>query len=196
MIKRANTFLAITLSAAMLGGCTQAVVSGAVTGAEVIHDRRNAGTVLEDRELQLKAYHQLAQRDDIRARSDISIDVYDNRVLLTGTAEDAAVAQQFVDIVRGFRGVETVYNEIEHGEFSISEYANDAYITSKAKVVLFDIEIEEFDPTRVKVVTNHASVYLLGLVTTQEADAIAEKVRYLSGVKRVVKLFEYIQPTN
>jgi osmotically-inducible protein OsmY len=32
----------------------------------------------------------------------------------------------------------------------------------------------------------------MGLLTPEEADAVVEKVRYISGVKRVVRLFEYI----
>jgi osmotically-inducible protein OsmY len=54
------------------------------------------------------------------------------------------------------------------------------------------VGIEGFDPTRVEVTSSQGSVYLMGLLTQPEADAVTEKVRFVSGVKRVVKLFEYI----
>ena len=58
---------------------------------------------------------------------------------------------------------------------------------------LTDIDIDDFDPTRVNVTSSAGSVYLMGLLTPAEADAVTEKVRFISGVKRVVRLFEYIQ---
>lgn len=47
---------------------------------------------------------------------------------------------------------------------------------------------------RVKVVTENGIVHLLGLVTPEEADATADKVRRIPGAKRVVKLFDYVEP--
>jgi osmotically-inducible protein OsmY len=61
------------------------------------------------------------------------------------------------------------------------------------KFALLDVGIEGFDPTRVEVTSSQGSVYLMGLLTPTEADAVTEKVRFVSGVKRVVKLFEYIE---
>ena len=57
---------------------------------------------------------------------------------------------------------------------------------------LIGLKIEGFDPTRVKVLTNQGTVYLMGLVTRQEAAASVEKARFVNGVLKVVKLFEYI----
>ena len=48
----------------------------------------------------------------------------------------------------------------------------------------------------VKVVTEAAVVYLLGVVTEQEAAAAVEIARTTSGVRKVVKLFEYCKPTD
>ena len=49
-----------------------------------------------------------------------------------------------------------------------------------------------FDPTRVKVVTENGTVYLMGLLKHDEATAVTNEVRQVGGVQRVVKLFEYI----
>jgi osmotically-inducible protein OsmY len=68
----------------------------------------------------------------------------------------------------------------------------DVYLTSRVKLSLFDLGLPDFDPSRVKVVTERNVVYLMGLVTPEEAAAVVEKVRYVRGVKRVVKIFEYI----
>jgi osmotically-inducible protein OsmY len=52
----------------------------------------------------------------------------------------------------------------------------------------------KFSPNHVKVVTEAGSVFLMGLVTQAEGDAAVEIARSTSGVTRVVKVFEYIQP--
>ena len=77
-------------------------------------------------------------------------------------------------------------------ERTFTESTNDVYLTSRAKLALFDVDIPDFDPTRIKVVTSQGTVYLMGLATRREAQAASDKVRYVSGVKHVVKVFEYI----
>ena len=71
--------------------------------------------------------------------------------------------------------------------------ASDSLITAKVKTELLRItDLEGFNGTRVKVVTTNGTVYLMGLLTHQEADVVTEKARQVGGVQRVVKLFEYI----
>jgi osmotically-inducible protein OsmY len=47
-------------------------------------------------------------------------------------------------------------------------------------------------PSHVKVVTESGVVYLMGIVTRDEAEAAAEIARTTSGVTRVVKVFDYV----
>jgi osmotically-inducible protein OsmY len=70
--------------------------------------------------------------------------------------------------------------------------SSDSWITTKVKTSLVGIKVEDFDPSRVKVVTENGTVFLLGLVTHAEAGQVTEKAREVSGVQRIVKLFEYI----
>lgn len=164
-----------------------------LSGCAVVHDRRSTGSVIDDQEIEFRALALLHEHDDIRNKSNISITSYNQRVLLTGQAANQQVSQRFANLVSRLPRVQKVFNEITIGaEGTWSEAVDDAYLTSKAKVYLIEIDLEGFDPTRVKVVTSLDTVYLMGLVTRKEADLVADKVRYLSGVKRVVKLFEYI----
>jgi osmotically-inducible protein OsmY len=45
----------------------------------------------------------------------------------------------------------------------------------------------------VKVTTENNVVYLMGLVTPQEAELATEKTRSVAGVKEVVRLFDFVQ---
>ena len=185
--------LIIVIAAALLSGCGAVVVGGVATGAVVAHDRRTAGTFVEDQEIQLRAIKMRGEDPDLVEKSNINVTVYNLQVLLTGQAENRAIVERFRDRVLTIPRVRGVFNEVEIGaESTWGEATADAYLTSKVKVALFDVGIDGFDPMRVKVTSSLGSVYLMGLLTPTEADAVTEKVRFVSGVKRVVKLFEYI----
>jgi osmotically-inducible protein OsmY len=89
--------------------------------------------------------------------------------------------------------VRKVYNEVEIAAPSaMSQRSADTWITTKVKTALLDVEgLEIFDSTRVKVVTERGVVYLMGLLTRDEAELVTETVRRVAGVQRVVRLFEY-----
>lgn len=87
--------------------------------------------------------------------------------------------------------MKNVYNQIIIGRASkLSERAYDAKQTAKVKAALLDVPVPGFDPTRVKVVTEHGVTYLMGIVTPQEGDAAANIASRVSGVKQVITLFE------
>ena len=181
------------LAATWLTGCAAVVVGGAAATAAVAHDRRTTGTYVEDQEIEFKALKLLNDHPDIKERSNISITSYNLQALLTGQAASEDVGQRFADLVSRLPRVRKVFNEVAVGaESTWSDSADDMYLTSKVKLALFDVKLKGFDPTRVKVTTSLDTVYLMGLLTPQEADAVTDKVRYLSGVKRVVRLFEYL----
>ena len=172
-------------------GCAPLIVGGAATGASVIHDRRSAGVALDDQTIELKVL--AAVDEDLAAHSKLSATSYNRVVLLTGQAENAVYAKRFVDIASGIWTVNRIVNEIEIGpSVSLTQQTKDSWITSKVKLGLLDIDLESFDASRVKVVTENGIVYLMGLVTHAEAAASVEKARWIKGVTKVVKVFEYI----
>ncbi len=186
--------LLIGLLAAGLAGCGAVVVGGAaVTGAAVAHDRRTTGTFVEDQEIFLRAVKIRETDAELGQKANVNIDVFNLQVLLTGQAENMDIVEDFRRRVAAVPRVRTVFNEVMVGaESTWGEATSDAYLTSKVKLALFDVKLDEFDPTRVHVTSSQGSVYLMGLLTPTEADAVTETVRFVSGVKRVVKLFEYL----
>jgi osmotically-inducible protein OsmY len=187
--------LAITitlLGITTLYGCAPVVVGGAATGASMVHDRRPVGTTVEDQNIELKAMRIKMEDDKLSQHSSISATSYNKVLLLTGQAENEQIHQRYVEKVRRITEVRRVVDEIKIGpSASLTQQGNDTYITSKVKIKLLDVKLPDFDPTRVKVVTDLGNVYLMGIVSEQEAGAVVEKVRYVSGVKRVIKIFEY-----
>jgi len=188
------TALAACLCAVLLQGCAAFIVAGIATGASVVHDRRPAATVLADDTIEIQAMHLLHEHPEIAGESNISINSYNLRVLLTGQARTREVSDRFADLVATLPKVVKVVNEVTIGpDLGLTETSKDLYLASQAKLALTKVNISGFDPLRVHVVVSAGTVYLLGLVTREEADAAAEKVRYVSGVTKVIKLFEFIQ---
>ena len=179
---------------ALLQGCAAAVVGGAATGTSVAHDRRSAGTMMDDEVIEMKILTGSMQDEDLRKHTDISATSYNYVVLLTGRADTVEHRNRFVELARYTPMVKQIISEVEIGPAStLTETSKDTYITSKVKLALFDIKLEGFDPSRVKVVTENGVVYLMGLVRPAEAHEVVEKARYVKSVKRVVKAFEYIR---
>ncbi len=187
--------LALILATPLLGGCAPLVLGGAAAGAMVAHDRRGYSAYLEDQEIEVRAMSALAESPELRGRASISVTSYNRKVLMVGQADSEALKQQAAEIVSQLPKVERVIDELTVGPpIGLQRQAEDPYLTSRAKLALSNINMPGFDVTRVKVVTEDGVVYLMGLVTQEEGDAAAEKVRFVPGVVRVVKLFEYIEP--
>lgn len=182
------------LLVALLQGCAALVVTGAATGIAVIHDRRSAGTVLDDEGIEIKAHQALYNDATLRDNTSISATSFDYVVLLTGQANNAEASRQAAETVSRISKVKRVVNEVVVGpSATITEEASASYITSDAKLSLFKVKVPTFDPTRVKIVTEKNVVYLMGMVTREEADAVVAQVRYVNGVNKVVTVFEYIE---
>ena len=191
-----SVLLVLFLATLLLQACGPAVVGGAAVGtATLIHDRRTSGTVIDDQRIEMNAASAIDDDPKLKGKVHVSATSYNRVVLLTGQVPDAASRARVAALVRAIEGVRRVVNATEVGPAAeLSEISADSWITTKVKTALTEIDLPDFDPLRVKVVTEKGVVYLMGLVTPAEARAVVEKVRYVDGVKKVVKVFEYIQP--
>ena len=193
MNKSLITLLTVGMFAGTLQGCAGLIVGGAATGASVAHDERTAGTVVEDESIELKAVHDLRADRVLDAQSHLNVTSYNNIVLLTGETPTKELRDRAEKLVAGVEKVRRVHNEVTIGEPStMLARSTDTVITTKVKASLLSVKgIEHFDPTRVKVVTEASVVYLMGLLSPAESDAVGETVRQVGGVERVVKIFEH-----
>jgi osmotically-inducible protein OsmY len=189
-----KAMLVLSLGVSLLQGCAAVAVGGVAAGASIAHDRRHSLAVLEDEHAEHSAAQLLIDNPDINMHSRIAITSYNHLVLLTGQAETQAISDRFAQKVARLPKVKKVVNEVTIGpSASFARESEDALITSRVKLALTEIDMPGFDPTRVKVVTEEGTVFLMGLVHPQEGDEAAEKARYVPGVAKVIKLFEYIE---
>lgn len=189
-----RTLLAVTLITSLLGGCAAVVVTGAATTANAAHDRRTLGAYIDDEGIELKARLAVTEDKELYSQVHVNFISVNGVVLIVGQAPTEAMRMKIEDLARGIEKVRVVHNEMTiAAPNSYMTRSSDALITAKVKGSLFGIKGHEgFDPTRVKVVTENGIVYLMGILYRSEADEVATKASRVSGVQKVVKLFEYI----
>lgn len=192
-MKLFSYLIAALISISFISGCATAVVGGAATGAAVVHDRRTAGTVVDDQGIELKINNAIGGNQRLNENAHINVTSYNLSVLLTGEVGTPALKAEAERIAADTQKVKRVINHLVVGpNSSLGSRTKDTWITTKVKSSLFNIKLENFDPTRVKVVTEANTVYLLGLVSRQEGNAAINVARQIEGVHRVVALFEYL----
>jgi len=189
-----RALLAITLITTLLGGCAAVVVTGAATGANAAHDRRTLGAYIDDEGIELKARLAITEDKELYSQVHVNIISVNGVVLLVGQAPTEELRMKIEELTRAIEKVRVVHNELTiAAPNSYMTRSSDSLITAKVKLSLFGIKGEEgFDPTRVKVVTENGIVYLMGILFRAEADAVATEASRVSGVQKVVKLFEYL----
>ena len=183
---------ALVLALASLGtltACVPLIVGGAAAGALVASDRRTSGTQLEDETIELRSASRI--RADFGTRVRVSVTSYNRQVLLTGEVPNAQDRAAVAQLVGKVDTVDSVVNElVVQNSPSLSERSADLLITGRIKAALLDAP--DLQANSVKVVTERGAAYLMGRVTLREAERITNIVRAVSGVQRVVRIFETI----
>lgn len=181
--------IVLGLTLVNLQGCFPVVAAGAGGGVLMAEDRRTAGTYVEDQTIEIKGANRLDEK--FKDTAHISVTSFNRTALLTGEVPVEAARQEAEKIVRGVPSVRNVVNELAVASNSpYSSRSNDTYLTSKIKVRFIDAG--KFQINHVKVVTENAIVYLMGIVTRKEAESAMDIASRTSGVKKVITIFEYL----
>ncbi len=186
---------ALILLMPLLQGCIAAAAGGATTGAFMVTDRRTAGTIMDDKTAEFKAIHALSLNKELWKQSHITAVSYNNVLLLVGQTPTESFKQEAFEAVGHIPKIRHIHNEITVGPVSsLGTRSHDSWATTQIKAKL--IGNKEVSATRIKVITEDDIVYLMGLVTHQEAEIATEIARAISGVEKVVQIFEPYTPTR
>ncbi len=181
----------VLLGVALLQGCAPLLIAGAGTAAVAAHDRRTLGAFVDDETIEIKTKSAIRSDEALRRDTHINVTSMNGIVLLSGEAATPELRDAALAKVREIGGIRQTVNEIRISPpSSLGDRTYDTWLTTKVKTKL--IHTEDVDSTQVKVVTENGAVYLMGLAKKQEAELATEAARTVSGVTRVVKLFEYL----
>ena len=172
-----------------LSACAPLMIAGVAGTAMVASDRRTSGAQLEDESIELRAQARI--RDNLGERVHVNVTSFNRQVLLTGEVTAEKDRQAVLQLVERIENVKAVVNELAVMPLSnLSERSNDLLIVAKVKASFVDSR--DLFANAFKVVTERGTVYLMGRVTQREANSATQLTRNVSGVNKVVRLFEII----
>lgn len=177
-----------------LSGCGPTLVASGAATEKVTSDPRSLSAMYEDQSIR----HQIGLKlkdDPAFVSSHIIAASYKHTVLLAGQTPTASLREKAEKMTRTVPNVERIFNEITiSGSTSPLTRSSDTWITTKLKTEL--LATQGLKTTRMKIVTENGTIYLMGVVTHKQADLAVDVARRIAGAQRVVKLFEYTKTEN
>jgi osmotically-inducible protein OsmY len=181
--------LATASAALTLQGCAPLLIGGAMLGGTMmVIDRRTSGTQVEDQGIELKA---LSRIRELGLGGHVNVTSYNRLALITGEVAREADRLAIEQSIGRIENVRSVVNDLVVADASsVSSRTNDGILSGKVKASFVDSK--DLQAQAAKVVTERGIVYLMGRVTEREANRFADVARSVSGVQKVVKVFEVI----
>ena len=184
----ASTLTAATLLSG-LSACAPLVMGGAVMTGMVAVDRRTSGIQLEDEGIELRTAQGL--RQNLSESAHVNVTSYNRHVLLTGEVATAAQKELADKVAQSQENVKAVANELSvQAASTLTQRSKDAIITGQIKALFVDAK--DLQSHAFKVVTERGVVFLMGRVTSREAQRATDIARSVSGVTKVVRVLEVI----
>jgi len=184
---------ASVLASTVLNACFPIIAGTMVTSALVAADRRSSGILLEDKELGIRISNRISAKYGNDAH--INVSSFNRIVLLTGEVKNEEVRAGVEKIAKDTENVRNVINESAVAiTSSISDRTRDTYLAEKIRAHY--ITDGHFQANVVSTIVERQEVFLMGIVTPAEGEEAARVASNTSGVARVVKLFEYVEPSK
>ncbi len=184
-----SKYLFALLVISQLSACVTAAVGTAAVGGSIIADRRSSGIIVEDQNIEIKAFGKIEK--NLSDASHVSVTSYNRNILLTGEVPNEEQKTKAETLIKTIPNIRSIANELVIApKTTIKPRSIDALVTSKVKANFAAERSTAIN--HVKVVTERKVVYLMGLVTKAEGQQATQIARTTDGVTKVVKLFEYL----
>lgn len=175
----------------LLQGCAAAVVAGTASAVTAANDRRTIGSQIDDNNIEIKASIALSEVERIEKFANVDAVSVNGIVLLVGQVPNEEIKNEAQRTIENVSGIRKIHNQIRIGSnIGITTQTHDSWLTSKVKAQL--LTAKDISSNNIKVVTENAEVFLMGLVSDAESTQAVNIARNVSGVERVIKAFEYL----
>ena len=152
---------------------------------------RSLGTMVDDQGIEFSVSDAIQKTNPYLRDAHIVVTSYNGSVLLTGQVPNAELRQQAAQAASVQDNVRRVYNELTIApNATFSMRASDSLLTTKVKSQLW--AQESIKDSKIKIITESGTVFLLGIVNREQADMAGQVAQGISGVQKVVRLFEII----
>ena len=175
----------------MLSGCTTVVDSVTSKPFDPDPSSTSVGTAIDDIKMDTQIGVNFKKAHPQLDKSHININVANRVVLLTGEVPSTEMKKMAGDVARNFKDVRQVYNELQvRGKTSIVSRTNDSMLTGKIKTkLMFNDKVKA---SNIEVITEDSVVYLMGTVDRATTDLAGKIASDSSGIRKVVRVFEFI----
>ncbi|WDG07949.1 BON domain-containing protein [Vibrio campbellii] len=181
--------LVILCAALSTSGCAGLFIAGAATTANIVTDTRTTKEIWQDNNIEFEVAA-IGNKAPFKGKARVVASSYNGTVVLMGQAPTQDLINEFENKAREVKGVKNIHNQIKQKEpLSVTQISNDSWITTKVKSAL--LTDSELNGVKVKVITEDSDVFLFGYVTPEQSERATEIARNISGVKQVVKGFQY-----
>ena len=188
-IKLIGKVLALLTLTLFLSSCAVVAVGGVVAGASVMADRRSPAIQAIDKGIGLEIQNALDKKFGDNAH--INVTSFNQKVLLTGEVKDGGIKEQASAYTKANKNVRSVFNELIIGPIStFTARANDSYLESKIKTQM--IFTDKLPSNSMAIIAEGSSVYLMGILTQNEAEIAKKVASNINGVKDVYAYFDII----
>lgn len=175
----------------LLASCTSVV--NTLTSEPIQPDPTKKGVVSGINDMKMGTYIgvNLKKADPALDKAHITITVVNSIVLITGEVPTKALKLLAGKVSREYTGVRIVHNELQvRNNITLISRTNDSLMGTQIKTKLvFDKSV---DSSQIKVIVADGTVYLMGTTTRQNGDFAASVAKNHSGVRKVVKVFDYV----
>ncbi|HCL68861.1 MAG TPA: phospholipid-binding protein [Gammaproteobacteria bacterium] len=173
-------------------GCATVIDS---TISEPILDNRGsrtAGQFIDDETAEVTIAVNLKKASQELKVSNINVKVYNGVALIAGQVPSENARVIAGKVATQHRGIVRVINQLEiAGKATIISEINDLTISTQVKaLILRDLGRDVY--RRTLTTTENSIVYIMGFVSKTEAAAVENIVSSVRGVKRIIRVFEYI----
>lgn len=179
----------LTATTMLISGCALVATTAVVGGTMVMVDRRSTGAQVDDQTIELKAVTRASEIAGDRAH--VNVTSFNRTVLITGEVASEADRAAIEQAIQRLDSVRSTVNELAVMPLSsLGARSNDTLLTSKVKATFIDAA--DLQSNAFKVVTERSVVYLMGRVTEREAKRATDLTRSVSGVQKVVRVFDIV----
>lgn len=181
--------MAFVLVSTLLTGCIAAVVAGAAAG--MVYDRRSLVTIEADARL-FHVIHSRIVTNRQFSDSRILVTSFNRVILLVGQTSSPYLRGLAEKIAHNAPGAQRVYDQVTVGNpIPMTQRSLDSWITSQVRSSM--LAKKGLESGSIRVVTENGVVYLMGIVTDQQALLAVDVARRINEVTKVVKMFQYIR---
>lgn len=191
MLRKLVSWCTIAFASLVFSGCTSIISATTDEPIQIDPGKRSLGVKIDDQQIETIAAVNINKAHPMLDDAPVSVHSFNAVVLLVGQVPTNELRELAGNTARKLPNVRQVHNELQvQAPISLLAGANDSWLTTKIKSKL--LTNRDIDSGRLHIVTENNTVFLMGLVTHTEAEAITDVARHTGGVQKVVRVFEFI----